>query len=231
MVVLQEADQVDPITLHAGEIVGLAGLLGSGAEERLARLFGVGDAGGGARTAGAKRGADGPAAAIASGIGMVPGERRLGLVMGLSVADNILLPSLDRLSRRGQLDKRQGARLVAELMEALDIRPRLPQIRAGALSGGNQQKVVIAKWLARRVSVLLLNEPTQGVDVAAKAQIHRLVAAFARNGGAALVSASDFAELVLLCDAVLAVRRGRIVERFARGAGLDEARVQAAIGG
>ena len=229
-VVLAETNEVDGIRLHAGEIVGLAGLLGSGTEERLQSLFGLRNA----RdfiSARKRREINSPSAAIASGIGMVPGERRLGLVMSLSVRDNILLPSLDRLHRIGHLDKRQGARLVNELMETLDIRPRNPKLRAGALSGGNQQKVIIAKWLARRVGVLLLNEPTEGVDVAAKAQIHALVEDFVARGGAALVNSSDISELVFLCDAILAVRRGQIIRRFDRAAGIEEVQVQAAIGG
>ncbi len=115
-------------------------------------------------------------------------------------------------------------------METLDIRPRNPKLRAGALSGGNQQKVIIAKWLARRVGVLLLNEPTQGVDVAAKAQIHALVEDFVERGGAALVNSSDISELVFLCDAILAVRRGQIIKRFDRTTGVEEVQVQAAIG-
>jgi ribose transport system ATP-binding protein len=228
--VLEEANRIDGIRLRAGEVIGLAGLLGSGAEERLRRLFGLGNQRGFVRIHRAERKVDSPAVAIASGIGMVPGERRLGLVMCLSVGDNILLPSLGQLSRHGHLDKRKGVRLVAELMDLLDIQPRRPEIRASSLSGGNQQKVIIAKWLARGVGVLLLNEPTQGVDVAAKAQIHALLEDFVRRGGAVLVSSSDLAELLVLCDAVLALRHGRIVERFERGPGLDEARIQAAIG-
>jgi ABC-type sugar transport system ATPase subunit len=229
-VVLEEANQVDGIRLHAGEIVGLAGLLGSGTEERLQGLFGLRTTRdfAGART---RRKVNSPAAAIASGIGMVPGERRLGLVRSLSVSDNILLPSLDRLHRIGRLDRRQGARLVNELMDMLDIRPRDPKLRAGALSGGNQQKVIIAKWLARRVGVLLLDEPTQGVDVAAKAQIHALVEDFVERGGAALVNSSDISELVFLCDAILAVRRGQIIRRFDHATRIEEVQVQAAIGG
>ena len=169
--------------------------------------------------------------AIAAGIGMVPGERRLGLVMNQSVRDNILLPSLDRLARGGRIDRAAGDRLVAELMELLDIRPRRPDLKARALSGGNQQKVILAKWLAREVGVLLLDEPTQGVDVAAKAQIHALIRDFARRGGGVLVNSSDLAELALLCDAVLALRQGRIAARMERADGLDEKRLHAAIGG
>ena len=142
-----------------------------------------------------KRRLNSPADAIAAGIGMVPGERSLGLVMNQSVRDNILLPSLAGSRAWAGSTARAGDRLVGELMELLDIRPRQPQLRAGALSGGNQQKVILAKWLARRVEVLLLDEPTQGIDVAAKAQIHALIRDFAARGGGALIHSSDLAEL------------------------------------
>lgn len=217
-----EADTVTPgatlindgiIQVRAHEVVGLAGLLGSGTSSALRRLFAN------------------PQAAIRKGIGMVPGERRLGLVMSQSVRDNILLPSLDRMSRAGVIERGAGDRLVMLLMELLDIRPRNAALPASSLSGGNQQKVILAKWLAREVDMLLLEEPTQGVDVAAKAQIHTLIRDFVRKGGGALVASSDLAEVTRLCDSVLAMRQGRVVERIERGAGYDERRLHAAIGG
>jgi ABC-type sugar transport system ATPase subunit len=150
--------------------------------------------------------------------------------MNQSVRDNILLPSLDALTRIGWLDRAAGDRIVAELMELVDIRPRHPQLPAGALSGGNQQKVILAKWLARSVAVLLLEEPTQGIDIAAKVQIHALIRDFVARGGGALIHSSDLAELAQLCDAVLAVRHGRVTATLERMAGLDEARLRAGIG-
>jgi ABC-type sugar transport system ATPase subunit len=221
---------VDAIRVHSGEVVGLAGLLGSGADRALRRLFGWTDRPSAVSVNGVLRRLATPACAVAAGIGLVPGERRLGLVMNQSVRDNILLPSLERLRRGGRLDRAAGDRLVAELMDLLDIRPRRPDARASALSGGNQQKVIVAKWLAREVGVLLLDEPTQGIDVAAKAQIHALVRDFARRGGGVIVRSSDLAELARLCDAVLASRRGAGINRLARSQ-LDEAQLRAAIGG
>src|SRR5262249_46908705 len=144
-----------------------------------------------------------PAAAIGAGIGMVPAERALGLVMNASVRENILLPSLARFTRRGRFDRAAADPVRDEVMELLDIPPRRPDAKVSSLSGGNQQKVVLAKWLARGVAVLLLDEPTQGIDVAAKAQIHTLLRDFARRGSI-LVNSSDLAELALMCDAVLA---------------------------
>jgi len=229
---LEETGQrTDAIRLRANEVVGLAGLLGSGIDRVLQRLFGLDAAGGVLRIDGQPKRLAQPIDAIRAGIGMVPGERRLGLVMNLSVRDNILLPSLDRLARSGTLNRSAGDRLVSGLMDLLDIRPRNPLLRAGALSGGNQQKVILAKWLAREVGILLLDEPTQGVDVAAKAQIHALIRDFAGRGGAVLVGSSDLAELTRVCDSILALHQGRITGRFGRAEGFDEQRLHAAIGG
>jgi ABC-type sugar transport system ATPase subunit len=228
---LEDGDErPDAIRLRANEIIGLAGLLGSGTDRVLRRLFGVTADGGALRINGSERRITNPSAAIHAGIGMVPGERRLGLVMNLSVRDNILLPSLDRLTRGGLIDRPAGDRLVAELMGLLDIRPREPGLPVSALSGGNQQNVILAKWLAREVGVLLLDEPTQGVDVAAKVQIHALIRDFARKGGGVLVASSDLTEITRLCDSVLAMRQGRIAERVERAQGFDEKRLHAAIG-
>jgi ABC-type sugar transport system ATPase subunit len=231
-VVLEDAEErPDAIRLCTHEVVGLAGLLGSGVDRVLWRLFGLDGARSAIRITGRSRRLTSPADAIRAGVGMVPGERRLGLVMDLSVRDNILLPSLSRLTRAGTLDRAAGDRLVAELMDTLDIRPRNAALPASALSGGNQQKTILAKWLAREVGMLLLDEPTQGVDVAAKAQIHTLIRAFAKRGGGVLVSSSDLAELTRLCDSICALHRGRITARLDRADGFDEKRLHAAVGG
>jgi ABC-type sugar transport system ATPase subunit len=230
----------DAVRVHSGEVVGLAGLLGSGTTDVLQRLFGLAPAATSARVKGRLRRIKNPIAAIEAGIGFVPPSRRLGLIMNQSVHDNILLPSLGGflggftggvaggLGRAG-VSRRAGRRIVAELMDLLDIRPRRPDLKVSALSGGNQQKVILAKWLARRVEVLLLDEPTQGIDIAAKAQIHALLRDFAARGGGVLLDSSDLSELAHLCDAVLALRKGRIVSRIDRTDRLDEERVHAAI--
>jgi ABC-type sugar transport system ATPase subunit len=232
-VLLEDAvDRPDAIRLRAREVSGLAGLLGSGASAILRRLFGIGGETSGVRRDGIVQRVASPADAVRAGIGFVPGERRLGLVMNLSARDNILLPSLGRLTRGqgGGIDRARADRLVRELMELLDIRPREARLPGSAFSGGNQQKIILAKWLAREVGVLLLEDPTQGVDVAAKAQIHRLIRAFAERGGGVLVRSSDFAELTVVCDAILAVHRGRITDRVPRADGFDETRLHTAIG-
>src|ERR1700722_12780512 len=228
-VLLEDAEvRADAISLRAGEVMGLAGLLGSGATAVLQRFFGLARTVTAARVNNRLRRLDNPIAAIASGIGLVPPSRRLALVMNQSVHDNILLPSLG-LHGKGLRGRRAARRLVAELMELLDIRPRRPGLRVSALSGGNQQKVILAKWLARRVDVLLLDEPTQGIDIAVKAQIHALLRDFAARGGGVLLSSSDLSELANVCDTVLALRHGGIVARIERTDRLDEERVHAAI--
>jgi ribose transport system ATP-binding protein len=223
-------DHSTPIELRAGEVIGLSGLLGSGVDKILRRMFGSEEPIAVAARGG-RRYFKSPRDAIGAGVAMVPGERRLGLVMNQSVRDNIVLPNLDILSRFGWLDRGAADRMVVAIMELIDIRPRMPELKVQALSGGNQQKVVLAKWLAREIVVLLLEEPTQGIDVAAKAQIHALIRKFAGRGGAALINSSDLGELARLCDAVLPVRSGRIVGRLDRNQGLDEPKLRAAIGG
>jgi ribose transport system ATP-binding protein len=229
-VMAMQPDSITRLDLRAGEVIGLAGLLGSGADRMLRRIFGIEEPIE-VETQGGRRSFKNPRDAIAAGIGMVPGERMRGLVMNQSVRDNILLPNLDVLSRIGWLDRKAGDRMVMGIMELIDIRPRAPKLKVHALSGGNQQKVILAKWLAREIAVLLLEEPTQGIDVAAKAQIHALIRNFARRGGATLVNSSDLGELARLCDTILPVRRDRIVGRLDRAQGLDERELRAAIGG
>ena len=195
----------------------------------LQRLFGLARSASVVRVDDRPRRLDRPMAAIDAGIGMVPPARELGLIMNLSVRDNILLPSLGHLQHAGLIDRRAGDRVVAELMDLLDIRPRRPSLKVSALSGGNQQKVILAKWLACRVKVLLLDEPTQGIDVTAKSQIHTLLRDFVARGGGVLLHSNELSELARSCDAVLAVRHDRITSRIDRADGLDEERLHAAI--
>jgi ABC-type sugar transport system ATPase subunit len=225
-----EPDGLSTLRVHARETVGLAGLLGSGTDRIMRRLFGAAESSE-VRVRDREYTIANPGDAIRLGIGMVPGERRLGLVMNQSVRDNILLPNLDALSRIGWIDARTCNRVVNEMLELVDIRPRRPDLKVSALSGGNQQKVILAKWLVRRVSVFLLEEPTQGIDVAAKSQIHSLIGDFVARGGGVLINSSDLDELARMCDRVLAVREGRIAGSLDRAKGLDEPRIRVAIGG
>ena len=221
----------DAVRVRAREVVGLAGLLGSGTTHLLRRLFGADAPALSFSVRGAAAAPRSPAEAIGLGFGMVPGERAHGLVMALSVRDNIALTLLDRNKRPWRLDNGAIDRLVGELMETLDIRPRDPLKPVGTLSGGNQQKVIFAKWLAREVGVLLLDEPTHGIDIGAKTLIHRLIHDFAAKGGAILFSSSETLEVVSISDSVLAMKKGEVVARMDRTGDYNEKRLREALGG
>jgi ribose transport system ATP-binding protein len=212
------------LVCRQGEVIGLGGLLGSGATELLRRLFGVGNGGPSERNPEYPRDVS---AAIKNGIGFVPGERALSLVMALSVRDNIVLPHISAFCTAFGRDEQKITTAVVRLMTLLDIRPHNPDISVRDLSGGNQQKVVFAKWLAGRLDLLLLDEPTNGVDIAAKAHIHRYIADFASNGGAVILSSSDMPELLGLSDSVVALRQGRVVGRVGRDNTYGEASLRA----
>lgn len=215
----------DDVTLHEGEVVGLAGLLGSGTTEMLFRLYGAGSGHAGSDLYGS------PSDAIDAGIGLVPGERGLGLVMGLSVRENIILPNLDRLKTTVGLNRGAIDKLVSELMDTVDIRPRDPNKPVRELSGGNQQKVIFARWLAGHARVLLLDEPTHGIDVGAKAQIHRLMNRFAEDGGGIVFASSEMVEVMSVSDSVIAMRTGNIVARLTRDGDYTERALRDALGG
>ncbi|MBI3513423.1 MAG: sugar ABC transporter ATP-binding protein [Proteobacteria bacterium] len=224
-------ERADGFAVHEGEIVGLAGLLGSGTSRFLRQLFGAEPSRETVRMRGQKIRLGSPRDGTAVGIGLVPGDRALGLVLGRSVRDNIALPNLGALARAWRVDDRAIDRVVVELMTALDIRPRDPGRPVRELSGGNQQKVVFAKWLAAKVGVLLLDEPTQGVDIAAKAALHRLIRDFARRGGGVALTTADFDELLSLSDRVVALRDGAIVAQLGQRDALSEAALRRVLGG
>jgi ABC-type sugar transport system ATPase subunit len=167
---------------------------------------------------------------VRAGIGFAPAERAGALVPGLSVRDNVALPSLERFTRLGRCDDAAIDRMVRELVEALGIRPRDPSRPVRTLSGGNQQKVILAKWLAAKTHTLLLDEPTHGIDVAAKAQILRLIREFAARGGAVLLASSETRELLASCDRILAMRRGAVVGELDRTGRFDEHALRDALG-
>ena len=220
------------VQVRAGEIVGVAGLLGSGTSELLRHVYGAGDGPATVTVRGTPRRIGHPIRAIRAGIGLVPGERRLGLVMNLSIRDNILLPHLDRFRRRGRLHRPAMDRLAARLIETLDIRPPDPGRPVRELSGGNQQKVIFARWLAGQIDLLLLDEPTHGIDIGAKARIHRLMREFAGRGGGILFASAEMVEMVAMSDSVLAMRRGGIVGRLSRRRGdYSEGALRALLGG
>ncbi|MCX4091018.1 sugar ABC transporter ATP-binding protein [Nocardia sp. alder85J] len=199
------------LVVHAGEIVGLAGINGSGRDEITMAAFGGAPRTGTVRVDGGEIPADRPDLAAASGIGFVPADRAAhGLVMEMSVRENMTLPRLgDYLSAFVLRTKRERSDVV-EWGRRLGLATPGTEVAMTALSGGNQQKVVLGKWLRTNPKVLLLDEPTQGVDVAAKAEVHRLVDKAADQGAAVLVASSDETELVRLCTRVLVLSRGHV---------------------
>jgi ribose transport system ATP-binding protein len=210
--------------LRRGEILGLAGLVGAGRTELARALFGADpvDAGEILLDGKAVRIND-PRDAIRLGLGFVTEDRKLhGLVSGMTVRENATLASLLELSRLGFVDFARERRLAADYVQRLDIRtPGLEQEVAN-LSGGNQQKVVIAKWLATRPRVLILDEPTRGIDVGAKAEVHALMSQLAGAGLAILMISSELPEILGMSDRILVVRQGRISGQFVRDEATQE---------
>ncbi|WP_410631538.1 sugar ABC transporter ATP-binding protein [Amycolatopsis sp. cmx-4-83] len=215
------------LTLRAGEIVGIGGILGSGREQLGPMLFGAAHRyGGRVDVAGEELVADDPMAAIEAGMAYVPADRRRGgAVLGMSVRENLTLPAMRPLRRAfGRLDFRAERAEARAWIDTVGLRPADPERRLQLFSGGNQQKVVLAKWLRVRPRVLLLDEPTQGVDVGAKAAIYELILAARSEGAAVLLCSSDTKELVTLCDRALVLMEGRVVSEVPR-AELTEARL------
>jgi rhamnose transport system ATP-binding protein len=218
--------------VRAGEIVALAGLVGAGRSEVACAIFGIDRFDAGSVTVNGeswRRGS--PTGAMAAGIAFVPEDRRQqGLVMTMSIARNITLASLRRLRRAGLING------IAERRFARDWAARL-QVKYGritnpmtSLSGGNQQKVVLAKWLGRKPRVLIVDEPTRGIDVGTKAEVHRLLEELAGQGVAVLVISSELPEVLRLANRILVMREGRVAAEFAHAEASEEAIVAAATG-
>ncbi len=214
------------LSVRAGEIVGVAGLIGAGRTELLRALFGLDpDARGRLEVQGRPERPADPAAAMALGLGLVPEDRkRQGLVLGMSALANLTLPILagSRTSRFGFVRAAAEQALALELFRALRVRAPDPDFLAAGLSGGNQQKIVLAKWLAARCRVLLLDEPTRGVDVGGKAEIHDLIDGLAVEGTAVLLVSSELPELLKLSHRILVLREGRLVGEVGRNAASEE---------
>lgn len=203
-------------TVHEGEIVGLAGLVGSGRTEVARAIFGLDRREAGEVLLEGKPIPPNPQAAIEKGVAMLPEDRgRQGLILSFSLGKNMTLPLLQL---GGWLSGGLEDKVFGEFSRKLDIRPPLAALSASSLSGGNQQKVVIAKWLATRPKVLILDEPTQGVDVGAKAEIHRLMDELVAQGLGILMISSELVEVLGMADRILVMHRGRIAGELPRGA-------------
>jgi ribose transport system ATP-binding protein len=208
-------DNVD-FELHRGEVVGIAGLTGSGREEILPLLFGASSRGGDVLLDGRRVPAR-PRGAMRAGLALVPADRRAeGAVLDSTLRENLSLTDLGRFTTRaGRVRRKMETTEAVGWIDRLDVRPARSDAIFAVLSGGNQQKIVLAKWLRRRPRVLLLDEPSQGVDVGAKAVIHALAREVAHEGATVLIASSDDAELCDTCDRVLVMRDGHFVGEVA----------------
>lgn len=219
-------------SLRRGEILGLFGLLGSGRTEVARAVFGLDHVDHGQiYLGGEKVDISSPAEAIGRGLGLVPEDRKtLGLVLRFNVRENVTLPSLPVLTRLGLISSRKERELTQHMVEQLDIRtPSLDQ-KVVNLSGGNQQKVVIAKWLTCQPSVLIVDEPTRGIDVATKAQVHALMSELAQEGVGVLMISSELPEILGMSDRVLVFHEGRITGEFSRASATSEGIMRCATG-
>jgi rhamnose transport system ATP-binding protein len=218
--------------VRSGEIVALAGLVGSGRSEVARAIFGVDRYDAGAVTVGGQRlRRASPTAAMAAGIGLVPEDRRQqGLVMDMSIARNVALASLRRLQRLGFISSRAERRLAADWALRLQLKYGNIADQATSLSGGNQQKAVLAKWLARNPTLLIVDEPTRGIDIGTKAEVHRLLDELAEQGVAILMISSELPEVLRVADRILVMREGHLVAEFAHAEASEESIVAAATG-
>jgi rhamnose transport system ATP-binding protein len=220
------------LTVRSGEIVALAGLVGSGRSEVARAIFGIDRYDAGSVTVKGKdlRKAS-PTSAMAAGIGFVPEDRRQqGLVMDMSVQQNVALASLARLRKGGLIRASSERALAADWAARLRIKYGKLTDPVSMLSGGNQQKVVLAKWLGRKPNVLIVDEPTRGIDVATKAEVHRLLAELARSGVGVLMISSELPEVLGISDRILVMREGRLMAEFAHADASEEAIMSAAMG-
>lgn len=221
------------LTVRPGEIVALAGLVGAGRTELLRAIFGIDS-----RTAGDVL-VDGvparirrPSDAAAAGIAFVPEDRKAdGLLLEESIGENLVLPGLARTAVGGIFRRRPSERGFAEtLMRRMGVRPAIPTLEAGGLSGGNQQKVAVGRWVGCEPDVFLLDEPTRGVDVGAKAEIHALLDRIARAGAAVIAASSEMEELLAVADRVVVMHEGRIAGELARHEATESAIMRLATG-
>jgi len=204
--------------LRAGEVLGLAGLVGSGRSEVALSIFGLDpNAAGQIHVRGQRVSIRSPQHAMARGIGLVPEDRkRQGLVLSMTSGENVSLSCLDRLSRMGFIRLRMERQIVDSYFRRLRVRAPSPDAPAAGLSGGNQQKLVLAKWLARRCRILIFDEPTRGVDVGAKSEIHSLIDELASAGRGVLLISSELPEILNLSTRIVVLRQGRIAGALSR---------------
>ncbi len=204
-------------TVHAGEIVGFAGLVGSGRSELMESLFGYRRKSAGTVTIGGRQvEIKKPKDAIRSGLGFVTEDRKTtGLILNKSVGFNTSFAILDKLSRLGFVDRKEEAKLVDQSIQQLSVKTPSPRQEAGNLSGGNQQKVILSKWLLAQPQLLICDEPTKGIDVGTKQEFYNILDDLARQGKAIIVVSSELPEVIGLSNRVYVMSGGRIVKELA----------------
>jgi ABC-type sugar transport system ATPase subunit len=217
--------------LAPGEVVGVFGLVGSGRTDVVRAIFGADRSTGAMVLDGQTYRPRSPGDALSRGVAMLSEDRaRDGLILQMSLRDNMSLPSFSRMSRYGLISRLQQTVLVRDEMAEVGVRAPSIDAPVRRLSGGNQQKVVVGKWLLRGARVLLLDEPTRGVDVGAKAEIYRIIATLAERGKAILLVSSELPEILGMSDRILVMRGGRLVGEFARSEATEERLLAAAAG-
>ena len=219
-------------TVRAGEIVGLAGLVGAGRSEVARVLFGIDRRDSGeVKLAGTPVDFPAPSAAMTAGIAYLPEDRHQeGLVLDFTIAQNVTLPILPRLFPKLLLRESTERAVATEHTEQFNVRMTGVDQEVGALSGGNQQKVVLAKWLASGPRVLILDEPTRGIDIGAKVEVHRLIAELAAKGLAIILISSDLPEILAMSDRIVVLHEGRVTAEIARDQATQERVMFAATG-
>jgi ribose transport system ATP-binding protein len=216
--------------IRPGEIVGLAGLLGAGRTESVRAVFGADRPDGGRiRFAGSDKAITQPADAIRAGMGFCSEDRKLeGIIPEMSVRENLTLALMPQLARRGIVDEARSREIVDQFIKRLGIRCSGPEQRIRELSGGNQQKVLLARWLCMNPKLLILDEPTRGIDVGAKAEIHNLIRELAGQGLGVLMISSELEEIVEAASRIFVLRDGRTVAEL-QGEAVNEQTVMAAM--
>ena len=219
--------------MREGEILGFSGLMGSGRTELMRAIFGLAKKTSGTmKIAGDEIDITTPSQAIQRGIGFLTEDRKEeGLILDFSIKDNMTLPSTKNFSKNGFFDEKTSEDFVLKLIERLHIKSGTPQLAVGNLSGGNQQKVVLAKWIGIAPKILILDEPTRGVDVGAKREIYQLINELAERGVPIIIVSSDLPEVLGISDRIMVMHEGQIMGELSKEEATQEKVMQLATGG
>ncbi|MBL8131412.1 MAG: sugar ABC transporter ATP-binding protein [Anaerolineae bacterium] len=231
---LTQGDRLRNISfsVHAGEVLGIAGLVGAGRTELLRAIFGADPIDAGAvYVDGGRAPIRSPRDAIRHGIVLLPEDRKQqGLIMGMAVRENVTLAVLRTLTRGPLIDRRRERALVGQYIQRIQIKVADPENLVSSLSGGNQQKIVLSKWMATAPRILLFDEPTRGIDVGAKVEIYRLINQFVANGGAVVMVSSELPEVIGMSDRIMVIHEGTVTGFVGRAEATQETLLEYATG-